>query len=279
MKDRVGFMQGRLSPLLDGRIQAFPWSCWQDEFAVAEQHGFRLMEWTLDQERLYENPLLTAMGQVEITQLRQKHNIEIASLTGDCFMQSPFWKAQGAEHAQLQQDFRAVAQACSAVGISMLVLPLVDNGRLETRAQEDVLVDILQAASAMLNELRVKVVFESDFVPTELARFIDRLDPSLFGVNYDIGNSASLGMNPVEEIRAYGHRILNVHIKDRVLGGTTVPLGTGNADFDSVFAALARVGYAGNYILQTARAGDGEHAQALCRYRDMAISWIERHGA
>lgn len=279
MNERVGFMQGRLSPLVGGRIQAFPWTCWQDEFAVAEQHGFRLMEWTLDQDRLYENPLLTPTGQSEISHLRQKHGIEIASLTGDCFMQSPFWKVQGADRAQLQQDFRAVARGCSAVGISMLVLPLVDNGHLETRAQEDVLVDILQAASAMLNELRVKVVFESDFGPTELARFIDRLDPSFFGVNYDIGNSASLGMNSVEEIGAYGHRILNVHIKDRVLGGTTVPLGTGSADFETVFAGLARVGYAGNYILQTARASEGEHAQALCRYRDMAISWIERHGA
>jgi hexulose-6-phosphate isomerase len=279
MIERIGFMQGRLSPLVDGRIQAFPWNCWQGEFAAAEQHQFRLMEWTLDQERLYDNPLLTPRGQAEITHLRQKHGIEIASLTGDCFMQSPFWKTGGPESTELKNDFRAVARACSAVGISMMVLPLVDNGRIETRAEEDVLVDALQGEAGLLKALGVKVVFESDFGPVELARFIDRLDPALFGVNYDIGNSASLGMSPAEEIGSYGHRIVNVHIKDRVLGGTTVPLGTGNADFDAVFAGLARVGYTGNYILQTARAGDGEHAVALCRYRDMAISWIERYGA
>lgn len=272
-------MQGRLSPLVDGRIQAFPWSCWQDEFAAAEQHQFRLMEWTLDQERLYDNPLLTPAGQAEITHLCQKHDIEIASLTGDCFMQSPFWKTQGSESIELQNDFRAVTRACSAVGIGMMVLPLVDNGRLETRAEEDILVGILQHEARLLEALGVQVVFESDFAPDELARFIDRLDPALFGVNYDIGNSASLGMSPADEIAAYGDRILNVHIKDRVLGGTTVPLGTGNADFEAVFVGLARVGYAGNYILQTARAGDGEHAAALCRYRDMAISWIGRYGA
>lgn len=272
-------MQGRLSPLVDGRIQAFPWSCWQDEFAAAEQYQFRLMEWTLDQERLYDNPLLTAAGQAEITHLRQKHGIEIASLTGDCFMQSPFWKTEGSESTELQRDFRAVARACSAVGINMMVLPLVDNGRLETRAEEDALVSILQGEAKLLEALGVKVVFESDFPPAELARFIDRLDPALFGVNYDIGNSASLGMNPGEEIGAYGHRILNVHIKDRVLGGTTVPLGTGNANFEAVFSALARAGYTGNYILQTARASDGAHAAALCRFRDMATGWIRHHGA
>jgi L-ribulose-5-phosphate 3-epimerase len=279
MFDRIGFMQGRLSPLVDGRIQAFPWSCWQDEFAVAEQHGFRLMEWTLDQDRLYDNPLLTAAGQAEISQLCHKHGLQVASLTGDCFMQSPFWKANGAQRTQLLQDFRAVARACAAVGIGMMVLPLVDNGRLETRAQEDLLVSLLQAEAALLKELRVKVVFESDFVPNELARFMERLSPDFFGVNYDIGNSASLGMNPGEEISAYGQRIVNVHIKDRVRGGTTVPLGTGNADFEAVFSALARARYSGNYILQTARASDGDHAGALRRYRDMATAWIVRHGA
>lgn len=279
MKNRIGFMQGRLSPPVDGKIQAFPASCWQAEFESAERNGFSLMEWTLDQDGLYDNPLLTVAGQAEINRLCQAHGIAILSLTGDCFMQSPFWKARGPVQEALLQDFRAVARACSAVGIVMMVVPLVDNGRIENREQEDLLVDMLQKESALLSALGVKVVFESDFGPEELARFIARLDPARFGVNYDIGNSASLGMDHVAEIAAYGERILNVHIKDRILGGTTVPLGTGNAQFDQVFAALARSGYQGTYILQTARASDGKHAEVLCRYRDMALDWIKRHGA
>ncbi len=279
MKNRIGFMQGRLSPPVGGKIQAFPASCWQSEFVSAKQNGFALMEWTLDQDGLYQNPLLTTSGQAEIRELSNVHGIGISSLTGDCFMQSPFWKAQGSHREELLKDFRAVASACSAVGIDMMVVPLVDNGRLESREQEDLLVEMLQKESAFLSGLGVRVVFESDFGPDELARFIARLDPALFGVNYDIGNSASLGMNPVLEISAYGERILNVHIKDRVLGGTTVPLGAGNARFDEVFAALARAKYSGTYILQTARAADGRHAEALCTYRDMALEWIKRHGA
>jgi len=279
VKNRIGFMQGRLSPLVDGKIQAFPASCWQEEFESGKRNGFSLMEWTLDQDGLYLNPLLTTSGQAEIRELREAHGIAISSLTGDCFMQSPFWKAQGPAREALLQDFRAVAQACSAVGIVMMVVPLVDNGRLDNLEQEDLLVDTLQKESAFLAALGVKVVFESDFGPDELARFIARLVPARFGINYDIGNSASLGMDPVAEISAYGERILNVHIKDRVLGGTTVPLGTGNANFDQVFAALARAGYQGTYILQTARAADGKHAEVLCRYRDMALDWIKRHGA
>lgn len=278
-KNRIGFMQGRLSPLIDGRIQTFPWPFWQEEFSIAGQNGFCLMEWTLDQDRLYENPLLTLAGQAEIRTLCKRHGLAIPSLTGDCFMQAPFWKVQGDERETLQRDFLAIARACAAVGISMIVVPLVDNGRLENAEQEDVLVAFLQGQAGFFAEHSLKVVFESDFLPANLARFIGRLDPALFGINYDIGNSAALGFDPAEEISAYGQRIINVHVKDRVLGGTTVPLGSGNADFETVFKELARIKYVGNYILQTARAPDGNHAEVLCRYRDMTTGWIENYGA
>jgi len=270
-------MQGRLSPIVDGRIQSFPWTCWADEFVQGERLGFGLMEWTLDQERLYENPLMTTAGQAEIRALCHQHHFAVSSLTGDCFMQAPFWKAEGAERERLQHDFIAIAKSCAAVGISMVVVPLVDNGRLDDPAQEEVLIDFLQRQSPFLAANGLRVIFESDFQPAELARFIGRLDPLLFGINYDMGNSAALGFDPAEEIAAYGNRIVNVHIKDRLLKGTTVPLGTGNADFDAVFAALGRVGYSGNYILQTARAADGDHASALRRYRDMAVAWLVRY--
>lgn len=271
-------MQGRLSPLVDGRIQAFPWQFWQDEFSLAEQLGFGAMEWTLDQERLYENPLLTATGQSKIQQLCKRHGINIPSLTGDCFMQAPFWKAPAEERAVLERDFIAVAKACRAGGISLIVVPLVDNGRLDNRDQEEQLIRFLQAHAEFFSSNQLQVVFESDFNPTELARFIDRLDPALFGINYDIGNSAAFGYIPAEEFAAYGHRILNVHVKDRVLGGTTVPLGTGNADFETVFKEFGRMNYQGNFILQTARATNHDHGVPLARYRDMTVGWMRQFG-
>lgn len=267
-------MQGRLSSLIDGKIQAFPWSCWQQEFHAANQLGLRLMEWTLDQARLYENPLMASDGQKEIRSLCKQFNMTVPSLTGDCFMQAPFWKAEGPAKVSLEADFVAIVRASAAVGIEMIVVPLVDNGRLENTNQEDALVEFLQAQSAFLSELEVRILFESDFSPRELSRFIGRLNPNLFGINYDIGNSAALGFNPVEELDAYGSRIVNVHVKDRVLGGTTVPLGTGNADFPLVFALLRTHGYQGNYIMQTARASDDGHSAVLRRYMQQIEDWF-----
>ena len=278
MNLNIGFMQGRLSSIVDGKIQSFPWNTWEQEITHAKSLDLSIMEWTLDQDRLYENPLMTSSGQAKIVELCKKRDFTIPSLTGDCFMQAPFWRATDNDSLdELKKDFNSILEACSTVGIKFVVVPLVDDGRLENMEQENILVEFLLAQQENLNQLDVKVVFESDFHPAELKRFISRLNSHSFGINYDTGNSAALGFDVEAEFNAYGDRILNVHIKDRVLGGTTVPLGAGSADFEAVFSALGRAGYHGNYILQTARAQDGDHAGALCRYHDTVVNWIARH--
>jgi len=271
--NEIGFMQGRLCAPVDGKIQAFPWDHWRDEFPLAQRFGFPLMEWTLDQERLHDNPVMTEGGRAEIRALSSRYGVRVRSLTGDCFMQAPFCKAPKDEKPRLLEDLKAVIRACAALGVSYLVVPLVDNGSLETEEQEGELTQQLLRLTARLCELSVKVIFESDFAPQRLAHFIGGFPAEAFGVNYDIGNSAALGYEAEEEIACYGERICNVHVKDRLLGGTTVPLGTGNAEFAAVFGALKQARYAGNFILQTARAADADHAGALCRYRDLVRSW------
>lgn len=277
LENKIGFMQGRLSQIVDGKIQAFPWNFWRDEFSIAMGLRIPLMEWTLDQKNLYENPLMTEVGRAEIRDLCKKNGIRIPSLTGDCFMQTPFWKAASTVRDELKKDFMAIAKNCYQVGISILVVPLVDSGRLENIAQENELIQFLESHERFFLLHGIRIVFESDFSPCELARFIKRLNPAVFGINYDIGNSAALGFDPKEEFAKYGERVINVHIKDRILGGTTVPLGSGNANFEAVFFELYRLNYQGNFILQTARAADENHGKALSIYRNQTLTWLERH--
>ena len=104
MTQQLGFMQGRLSPKVGGKIQAFPWEYWKKEFLIANACGFSIMEWTLDQDRLYENPIMSEVGQKEINELVQKHQVSVPSLTGDCFMQAPFFKVNGKNRDILLQD-------------------------------------------------------------------------------------------------------------------------------------------------------------------------------
>lgn len=274
----IGFMQGRLSPMIDNIIQSFPWNSWQKELEIASKNNITTIEWTIDDNRLYENPLLTTKGIQEINYLTKKYQINIPSLTGDCFMQNPFWKSTGAQKEKLQNDFINILHGCSKANISIVLIPLVDNGSIENDVQENNLLIFLSSQIELLKKLSLRICFESDFPPKKLKNFIDRYDDDLFGINYDTGNSASLGFDPNEEFLQYGDRVINVHIKDRPLGGTTVPLGEGDTNFSLIFRMLKKYKYHGNLIMQTARAKDNNHLGVLKNYHNMIIEHAKKIG-
>lgn len=273
--NNIGFMQGRFSPIENGKIQSFPWNHWRDEFNIAHQCDFQIMEWTLDADRLKSNPIMSSKTRKEIYRLASDTNIRIESLTGDCFMQEPFYKTKGIKHKILLEIFERVLEASGEMGIKYVVLPLVDNGRIDEVWQSDLLLNSISKHTQFLEDLGVFILFESDFPPSDLREFISQFNRNTVGINYDIGNSASFSYLLEDEIEQYGEYILNVHVKDRDLGGATVPLGTGNADIPKVLRLFNKAGYEGNYILQTARAPDGKDAEVLCRYREMIQNWME----
>src|SRR5689334_525127 len=200
----IGFMQGRLSPRVNGKIQAFPAAYWEAEFPQAEQLELRLIEWTLDHDQLHSNPLLTKEGREQIANLSRAYRVRVQSVTGDCFMHIPFHKSAGDNRRRLIKDLHAVVRACGLAGVRYLVFPLVDAGRVENAAQVASLREGLASVEPLLLEQRVTILFESDFAPQALANFIATYPLNLYGINYDIGNSASLGYDPREEIRANG---------------------------------------------------------------------------
>tara|TARA_B110000879_G_scaffold151973_1_gene196754 strand:- start:341 stop:1153 length:813 start_codon:yes stop_codon:yes gene_type:complete len=264
--------------MIDNRIQSFPWKDWQKEFEIASKNNITTIEWTIDDDQLYENPLLTEEGIQDINFLTKKYQMNIPSLTGDCFMQNPFWKSTGPQKEKLQNDFINILHGCSKVNISIVLIPLVDNGSIENDEQENNLLTFLSSQIELLKTLSLRVCFESDFPPKKLKDFIDKYDDDFFGINYDTGNSASMGFDPSEEFLQYGDRIINIHIKDRPLGGTTVPLGEGDANFSLIFRMLKEYDYHGNLILQTARAKDNDHLRVLKNYHNMTMEYAKKIG-
>jgi hypothetical protein len=72
----IGFMQGRLSKMVDGKIQAFPVLEWREEFSRARKMSLRHIEWTLDHKNLFKNPIMTSDGRSEIDGLVEQHGVE-----------------------------------------------------------------------------------------------------------------------------------------------------------------------------------------------------------
>jgi L-ribulose-5-phosphate 3-epimerase len=268
----VGFIQGRLSLIKNNRIQSFPWGEWQNEFIKASMIKLSLIEWTIDSERFSENPLVTQSGYKEIISLSTKYNIKVPSVTCDFFMENPVWKS---DPSVIREGIISIVNGMAKIGSQILVIPLVDNSSLknisDTKAVKDFFINLIPE----LDKANVTVAFESDLNPKKFSKFINEFEKKYFGINYDLGNSASLGFDSAEEFMAYGSRIINVHVKDRKKGGNTVPLGEGDADFPKVFRFLRETDYKGNLILQTARSKDGQHEEVLIKYKELVENWWE----
>ena len=257
----LGCMQGRLSPIINNKIQTFPKHHWKDEFSQAKSLGFKFIEWTLDYNKIFSNPIFIKKKIQLIRKLSQKYSIKIISLTGDCFMQNPFWKKK--YHRKEVSDLKKIIKACSNLGIRFIVVPLVDNGSLEKLGQEIKLITIFNSLLNFLKKNKIIILFESDYDPKKLKNFIEKFNSNFFGINYDTGNSASLGFDIKKEFYYYGDYIKGVHIKDRIKNGKTVRLGKGHVNFKLFFKLLKKIKYKNHIIFQTARSSNNKDVKEM----------------
>jgi len=260
----IGIMQGRLLPKIDGRIQCFPAEQWRDEFPLAEKAGLQLIEWIYEIYGADKNPLATDEGIAELNALSSRYGIAVRSLCADYFMDRPLL----ANPEESGKKLSWLLGRCHLAGIRRIILPFVDASRLADSVAENALIDLLRLFASDAESLGIELHLETDLPPVRFANLMARLPEPVFKVNYDSGNSASHGYNVTQEFEAYGSRIGSLHIKDRVLGGSTVPLGTGNADFKALRAALNAVGYDDDVILQVARELEGNELEWIRSVRE-----------
>jgi len=270
LANRIGFIQGRLSPIYDGRIQLFPHDHWKKEFELADKIGIKLMEWTIDTKSFEVNPILQTNGTKEITSYMDEYSISIPSVTCDYFMENPFWKE---DVSKVQRNIETILYGMAMIKSQILVIPLVDNASPSIRLSE--VIKFFKYFEKHLKNYQIRIAFELDFPPAKVLRFITNFPPNYYGINYDIGNSAALDFDPSEEMHVYSQHIINVHIKDRKLNGGTVPLGQGNANFDVILSFLKNINYEGNYILQTARDPLGRHVDTIVRYKEFVEGYLK----
>lgn len=250
-------MQGRLVPPESGRFQCFPRERWRDEFALAAQAGIDAIEWIFDLYGEDVNPVIRDEGIAEVLALSQQTGVAVRSLCADYFMDKPFLRTSEAEQKQLIQKMEWLLSRCYSLGISRIVIPFVDSSRIESRDEAVQAISILRRILPAAEINGIELHLETSLGPQEFARLLNACPHPLVRANYDSGNSASQGYRVSEEFAAYGDRIGSVHIKDRKLGGGTVPLGTGDADLPALFRELSAIHYRGDYVLQIARSEPG----------------------
>jgi L-ribulose-5-phosphate 3-epimerase len=255
--NKIGVMQGRLLPKYLGRYQAHPINYWKDEFFIANEIGLDCIEFILDYNDADRNPLLRDDGIKEIESAVQDSLIEVKTICADYFMEAPLHSYDSSVVKTSQNVMKKLLDNAKKIGVSDIVIPCVDQSSLEGKDAAKRFVRNLKPMLKIAEKYGINLSLETDLPPGPFVDLLDRFDSHRVKVNYDIGNSASLGYNPIEELDAYGDKISDIHIKDRVLGGGPVVLGSGDADFNSFFKGLTKVDYHGPFIMQAYRDDEG----------------------
>lgn len=273
----IGIMQGRLSSPKDNRIQFFPEN-WEREFELASQAQFDCIEWLYDFHDADTNPIATNEGIETIKSLMQHHNVKVNSLCAHCFIEKPLVGASAGEKNESLSLLGWLLSRLKMLGATRLVLPVEDAAHLTDSAEFERQLDWMKHALNLAEENQIEIDMETTLSPFALAYFLDKLPHPLLKVNYDIGNSAGVGYDIKDEFSAYGHRIGSVHIKDKLLNGPTVALGTGFADFQLLAHCLENINFSGDIVLEAARGIPGEELTWAKNNRSLMLKYFLRSG-
>ena len=224
-KNKIGVMQGRLLHKYNNRFQAHPVGYWQEEFPLAQKLGLDCIEFILDLNDINLNPIMSKDGLEEIKKLINQTNISIDTICADYLMECPLHSKDELISAQAQKILLKLLKASVELGVTNIVIPCVDQSSIKGIDERNRLVKRIKEIKPILEELKINLALETDLDPLSFTNLIDSIDSTFIKVNYDIGNSASLGFDIYQELGAYGELISDIHIKDRLLGGNSVFLG------------------------------------------------------
>jgi hexulose-6-phosphate isomerase len=273
----IGIMQGRLFPPEAGRFQSFPREHWADEYELAAKAGLNCIEWIYDLYGSDVNPLATDVGIERMKLLSKQHGVQVLSLCADYFMDKPLVRASSTEMTERTATLEWLMGRCQLLGMNRMVIPFVDASRIDTDAELESVCAMLTRLLPAVEKTGIELHLETSLPSKRFAELLARLPHPMLKANYDSGNSSSLGYKPREEFAAYGRRVGSVHIKDRLFGGGTVPLGIGDADFKALVEGLDSVGYAGDFILQVARENPGNEVNWARQNREFVLKNFVEH--
>ncbi len=131
----LAVMQGRLLPPFDGHFQSFPVNRWREEFSLAARASLDAIEWIYDTVGESVNPLATDAGLAEMARLGEECGIAVVSVCADYFMEHPFLRVSSAELELRMNKLLWLMERCRIAGIQRVVLPFVDNSRIENESE------------------------------------------------------------------------------------------------------------------------------------------------
>lgn len=248
----ISLMQGRLLSKFEERFQAFPAVGWEKEFFIGQKLGLYSIEWIYEKPHADDNPLTSDSGISYLKDVIQKTDVQVKSICADYYMTEKLIENGEIKQENLDHLIWLIGQG-KKLGVVYIVVPFVDISSLKTPEDRGALIKALRIVLRKTHHLGIEIHLETDLTPLRFKEVLETVNHPLLKMNYDIGNSASLGYDVNEEMTLLGKYLGSVHVKDRVLKGSTVPLGTGNANIAKCFEWFHHLHFNRWYVLQVAR--------------------------
>lgn len=274
MNPEIGIMQGRLSKYDGYHIQSFPAETWDIEFMLANKAGLKCIEWVYRQESESKNPLATETGIQEVKKVINQSNIKIWAITADYYMSNRLISHEGIIQKDVIRHLFWLLNQAAMIGANHVMIPFVDDSKLTSQNEIDAMVRMLKTICPVLEATGIELHMETDLEKDIWKSVLMEAEHPMIKICYDVGDRACLGYNPSEELTTLGPWIGSVHIKDRVQGGVTVPLGQGNADFKTFFRDIFKTQFSGPFILQVAREQNISELDLAIRNRKFVESYL-----
>ena len=194
---------------------------------------------------------------LDISKIEKLSGVKVRSICADYFMEAPIHSNDTVIVDSSINILNRLIRNASLMNVKDIVIPCVEQSSLKNERYKNNFINNIKKITSIAEDTNINICLETDLAPKPFANMIDLIGSKNVTINYDIGNSAALGYDPVEEFRAYGDKISDLHIKDRLFGKGSVSLGEGNADLSKIFDLLSKYDYQGLLIFQAYRDNEG----------------------
>ncbi|HWA76120.1 MAG TPA: sugar phosphate isomerase/epimerase family protein [Polyangiaceae bacterium] len=271
MKRYIGIQQGRLSPRRDGKLQSFPHGAWQREFSIAARIGFDAIEWLFESDRAEQNPLCSAAGRAEIKRVTAGSGVSVRSVCASYFIVN---RLAGDSAAQTEKNVRALCELidqCAEIGAQRLLLPLLEGAAVDTPELQGCVLKSLEVAAPIAARAGLVLGLEMEIAGSDYAALVERAGHPSVRAYYDTGNSTAQGFDIAVDVKPLLPLLCAVHVKDRKVRGGSVPIGSGDTNYDGFLRTLAGANFTGDFVFEHFFENDPEAAARA------ALGYLREH--
>ena len=257
----------------------------EDKFEDIIRAGYDSLEFSVDgtDERLAR--LDWKPDEIDIVRrAAEERNVRILTLCLSAHKRFSMGSEDADVRAKAMEILEKALRLASRLGVRMIQYSGFDVYEDELRNEETHKWYMENTAIAARKAEREGVMLSIEPVEGHLltvrdtVQVVREIDSPFLQIYPDPANIKSLGFDPVQDLTYGKGHITAVHMRDSLPGiyDATIPFGTGDLDFDSVFEKLDALGYSGPFIVEMWNEDNPDYIDYLIQAREYMTDSIRR---